>query len=67
MAFKPVNKEDQTKDQFRMAISVELIGEPAVFFKKMAEDTKISGKELVTQMVHYCINEARSAAEAKKA
>lgn len=58
MAFKPVNKEEMNKELPRVSVNLELVGERAKEFKKMCEDTKVSGKDLITQMAEYCLDDA---------
>lgn len=58
MAFKPVNKEAMNKDLVRVSVNLELIGDRATAFKKMCEDTNVSGKDLIVQMAEYCLDDA---------
>lgn len=57
MPFKPVNKEEMNKDLARVSVNLELIGDRALVFKRVCEETKVSGKDLIVQMAEYCLDE----------
>jgi len=56
MGFKPVNKEEMNKTMPRISVNLELIGDRALQFKALTESIGISGKDLLTQMTEYCLD-----------
>lgn len=57
MPFKIITKEEATAAQEKTAVNLQFYGEKAVKIKKLSADSKVSIKDVVEQMVDYCLGE----------
>lgn len=57
MSFKPVSKADAAVSGDIVHTTVKLTGDRAKKFKKMMSDCKLSGQQLVDQMVDHCLTD----------
>ncbi len=53
--FIPVSKKEAREKEERITVAIDLVGEPAVKFKKMAIEAGLSLKELGNQMATHCL------------
>jgi hypothetical protein len=62
MPFKFVTKAESRNQEERLSFNVELVGKPAIAFKKAIEamdpDEKLSQKEAALQMITFCLKDA---------
>lgn len=64
MPFKLVSKEEANAEH-TTSMHLKFIGDDAIQLKKLAEEAKVTIVEAASQMVKYCLKEARK--EAPKA
>lgn len=60
MPFKPTPKSETARNPETVNLSVKIYAPNAIDFRKMMAEHKLSGQQLIDQMIAYCLADAKA-------